>query len=871
MASGTAENSTCPKAMAATSNGVWQGDNPVDFALPLLILQICVVLFVTRALAVLLKPLKQPRVIAEIIGGVLLGPSALGRITSYSQRIFPKQSFTLLETVADLGLLFFLFLVGLELDLAALKRTGKHALSIAAAGITLPFVAGVGVSIVLHNTISSDSKFTPFLVFMGVALSITAFPVLARILAERRLLTTDVGQMAMSAAAVNDVVAWVLLALAVALSGSGRSPLIALWVLLCGVAFVAFMFIAVKPMMAKIARQAIENEPVNEMYVALTLAAVLASGFVTDAIGIHSIFGAFVFGLVIPKQGPFAGLLIEKIEDLVTILLLPLYFAVSGLKTNIGAIHGAQAAGLLVLVIATACGGKIIGTFLVAYLSKMSLRKSLALGFLMNTKGLVELIVLNIGKDRKVLNDETFAIMVLMALFTTFITTPMVMWLYKPARNPVPYTRRTLYAPIEKVAESELRLLACVHGMPNVHAIINLVEAIRGTRRRTLHMYILHLLQLSERPSSIMRVQRVRREGRPFWDNQRLGDDNNIVVAFEAFGRLSKVNVRPMTAISRFDDMHEDICMTAEDKRACVIILPFHKHVRPMSGGVWEGHSSGLRHVTQKVLQHAPCSVGILVDRGIGMTTYSSSSVNQNVAVLFYGGPDDREALAFGYRVAEHPGVRLTVFRFVYTDPLEERLTITPQSSQTLAKEGSGINRLSLSSKFSGGLEAFMGMAHDVDWEVESQLDEECLALARETAVAKAGEDNPLSITYEEKEVSEPLEAALAVGRVEGWSLVIVGRGRRRGRLFTGRGGLQMEYPELGPVGGALTTAPFTEVHCSVLVVQQYDSTLVQEVPVSSKVVDISTPKPKGLLTPNVVVVTGPPLSTPHDSIESQV
>ncbi|MCO5609175.1 hypothetical protein L7F22_063398 [Adiantum nelumboides] len=864
----TEGNLTCLKAMAATSNGVWQGDNPVDFALPLLILQICLVLFVTRSLAVLLRPLKQPRVIAEIIGGVLLGPSVLGRISRYNQRIFPKQSFTLLETVADLGLLFFLFLVGLELDLTALRRTGKQALSIAAAGITLPFVAGVGVSIILHNTISSDSKFTPFLVFMGVALSITAFPVLARILAERRLLTTDVGQMAMSAAAVNDVVAWVLLALAVALSGSGKSPLIALWVLLCGVAYVAFMFTAVKPMMGRIANQAIENEPVNETYVALTLAGVLVSGFVTDAIGIHSIFGAFVFGLVIPKHGPFAGLLIEKIEDLVTILLLPLYFAVSGLKTNIGSIHGAEAVGLLVLVIATACGGKIMGTFLVAYLSKMGLRKSLALGFLMNTKGLVELIVLNIGKDRKVLNDETFAIMVLMALFTTFITTPMVMWLYKPARNPVPYTRRTLYPPREKVAESELRLLACVHGMPNVHAIINLVEAIRGTRRRTLHMYILHLLQLSERPSSIMRVQRVRREGRPFWDNQHLNDDNNIVVAFEAFGRLSKVTVRPMTAISRFDDMHEDICMTAEDKRASVIILPFHKHVRPMSGGVWEGHSSGLRHVTQKVLQHAPCSVGVLVDRGIGITSYSSSSVNQNVAVLFYGGPDDREALAFGYRVAEHPGVRLTVFRFVYTDPPEDHLMITPQSSQTLARDSSGINRLSLSSKRSGGLEAFMGMANDVDWDLENQLDEESLALAKETVIAKADENSPLSINFEEKEVSDPLEAALAVGRVEGLSLVIVGRGRRRARLLTARRGLQIEYPELGPVGTILTTAPFSEVHCSVLVVQQYDATLAQEVPVS-KVVDISTPKPKGLLTPNIVVVSGPPLSSPHDSNES--
>ncbi|CAN1254176.1 Cation/H(+) antiporter 18 [Linum perenne] len=775
-----AVNVTCPRPMVATSNGLFQGDSPLEFALPLLILQICLVVVLTRTLAFLLRPLRQPRVIAEIVGGVLLGPSALGRNKAYLHAVFPPKSIPVLDTLANVGLLYFLFLSGLEIDPKALRRTGKKAVAVAFAGISLPFLMGIGSSFVLRATVSKGVNSTAFLVYMGVALSITAFPVLARILAELKLLTTDLGRMAMSAAAVNDVVAWVLLALAIAISGSGKSPLISVWVLFSGCAFVVLSILIVRPIFKWIARRCQEGEPVEETYVCGTLVAVLAAGFLTDLIGIHAMFGAFVFGVLIPKEGPLAGALVEKVEDLVSGLFLPLFFVSSGLKTNVATIQGLQSWGLLCLVICTACFGKIVGTFGISLLCKIPVRESLALGFLMNTKGLVELIVLNIGKDRKVLNDQTFAIMVLMALFTTFITTPLVLAVYKPARKSrrPDYKHRTIE---RKNTDTQLRILACFHSTRNIPSMINLLESSRGVQKvERLCVYALHLMELSERSSAILMVHKARKNGLPFWNKGRHADSNQVVVAFEAFQQLSNVSVRPMTAISSMTDMHEDICATAERKRAALIILPFHKQQR--IDGSLETCRTDLRWVNRRVLAHSPCSVGILVDRGLGGTTHvSASNVSYLVRVLFFGGRDDREALAYGLRMAEHPGISLEVIRFIVkADEASGEMVRVDMAVHSTAK--------SLS------------------------MDEDVLSELKE----KASKDE--SVKYVEKVVKNRRESVDAIQEVRQCNLFLVG-GNPEGdiSLLLNR---QNEYEELGVVGGLLTCD--STVTASVLVIQQY-------------------------------------------------
>ncbi|XP_022972726.1 cation/H(+) antiporter 20-like [Cucurbita maxima] len=808
-------------SIKTASNGVWQGDNPLNFAFPLLILQSVLILLLTRLLAAILKPLRQPKVIAEILGGILLGPSVFGRNQAYLNWVFPDWSTQILETVASIGLLFFLFLVGLELDLSSVRRSGRRAFGIAVAGIAVPFLSGTGVAFVLRKTVDGADNvgYWQFVVFIGVALSITAFPVLTRILAELKLLTTEVGEIAMAAAAFNDMAAWILLALAIALTGNDnsvtvqRSSLVSVWVLLSGAGFVVFMMTVVRPGMKWVGQRcSYEDDAVEEGYVCLTLIGVLVCGFVTDLIGIHSIFGGFVFGLTVAKEGRFAERLIERIEDFVSGLLLPLYFASSGLKTNVTKINGGKSWGLLALVISTACAGKILATFAAAMAFFMPAREAMALGLLMNTKGLVELIVLNIGKEKKVLNEEVFAILVLMALFTTFITTPTVMAIYKPARAAAATQThrklRHLSAAGNSTKDRSLTILACLHSLGNVPALISLTESTRSTKTSSLKLFVMHLVELTERSSSILMAQRARKNGFPFFARFRKASEwhDQMAAAFQAYIQLGRVKVRPTTAVSSLTTMHEDICGVADDKRVAMIILPFHRNWRTVSG-VEENMGHGWRVVNQRVLKSAPCSVAVLVDRGLGAVVGAA----QRICVMFFGGPDDREALELGGRMAEHPAVKVTVVRFRASPPSD-------------GVEGSKVISRHMYSKSSDSHYSFS--TAPINWEKEKVLDEAAIAEFRAKWDATA--------EYTEKEATDTntiVEGVVGIGKEGGFDLIVVGKGRVPSRMVAKLADRAAEHSELGPVGDILSSSG-RGIVSSILVIQQHEE---EETPALNK------------------------------------
>src|SRR4051812_6853709 len=375
-------------------------------------------------LAYVCRLLGQPAVIGEVIAGVLLGPSLLGRVApSLASYILPPSVAPTLNIVAQLGVVFYMFLVGLDLDLDAVRTRARTMVLISHASIVTPFVLGSALAIVLYpRTAPPGVPFTSFALFMGIAMSITAFPVLARILIDRGISRTELGRMALTCAAVDDVTAWCLLAfvVSVAQASVGGAAVVAILT----VAFVSMMFVVVRPVAARFAtRSAV---PIDRNRIALVLIALLLSSLTTEAIGIHAIFGAFILGAVIPSDSALARALVSKLEDLVTILLLPAFFAFTGLRTRIGLVSSAEDWLLVALIVLVATAGKFGGTVVAARLTGMAWRPAASLGALMNTRGLMELIVLNIGLDMGVISPTLFAMMVLMALATTLATAPVL-------------------------------------------------------------------------------------------------------------------------------------------------------------------------------------------------------------------------------------------------------------------------------------------------------------------------------------------------------------------------------------------------------------------------------------------------------------
>jgi K+:H+ antiporter len=393
-----------------------------------LLFALAAVIAVGQVLARLFAYLSQPPVIGEMIAGILLGPSLIGE--KASALILPGSVAPYLSVVAQLGVILYMFTVGLELDAGFLRSRAQTTVATSHASIVAPFLLGSLLALFLYPRLSNSSvPFTPFALFLGLAMSITAFPVLARILTDRNMARTDLGIIALTCAAVDDVTAWCLLALVVGVTRAevGGALLVPVWSLL----FILVMFLVVRPVVKRLASRW-EGERLPRETVALVLVALLVSTMATELIGIHAIFGAFLLGAVIPHDSAIARSFIRQLEHIVAVLFLPAFFAFTGMRTRIDLVSGWNQWLICAIIIAVATVGKFGGSAIAARLTGMDWRMSAALGTLMNTRGLMELVVLNIGLDLKVISPTLFSMMVLMALVTTIATSPVLRLLKPP-------------------------------------------------------------------------------------------------------------------------------------------------------------------------------------------------------------------------------------------------------------------------------------------------------------------------------------------------------------------------------------------------------------------------------------------------------
>lgn len=477
--------SSLPKADLPIWHSIQEG---LKHPLSLFLLQILTIIAIARLLAWLMNKIGQPTVVGEIVAGILLGPSLLGWVApDFFGYLFAPSSLGNLQLISQLGLILFMFIVGMELDLRILRNSALDVFFISQSSIIVPYFMGICLAWVLFQTYAPTGiSFLAFALFTGIAMSITAFPVLARIIQERGLNKTPLGSMAIAIAAVNDVLAWCILAAIIALvrSGSAQDALLTIGL---SIAYILFMVYVVKPILSRLANRFFSLETINRSVIAVIFSVVIISSFLTEVIGIHALFGAFVAGVIIPQNEEFRHVITNKIEDLTVVLLLPLFFVFTGLRTQIGLLNTPELWQTCGLIILLAVGGKFIGSAIPARLSGLSWHNSIAIGALMNTRGLMELIVLNIGYDLGIFSPAVFAMMVLMALATTFITGPalnLLEWVQQRSQTKDVYPAATPQLP-----EHTLRLLISF-GQPKAGGrLLQLAQQLRIPAE----VYALHL------------------------------------------------------------------------------------------------------------------------------------------------------------------------------------------------------------------------------------------------------------------------------------------------------------------------------------------------------------------------------------------
>ncbi|KAL5974688.1 hypothetical protein ACLOJK_031358 [Asimina triloba] len=590
-------------------------------------------------------------------GAIVLGPSVLGRIfPKIHMSLFPARGVFVGQTMAWVGIMQFIFSTSVKMDFTILVGRGRKAAVIAIASIGVPFLAVLGLCFLLHNQIAESMAGGPFLVGIAASMATSHFLVVYQFLAEFRLLSSELGRLSLAIAMLSEMVSWALLVYVdTNITGHFRPEMLLLQVgLLAGMGLL--MLLVVRPVLMWVVRQTPPGKQVKQGYVVGVLVGALLMGVGSGAIGLSVLEGPIFFGMAVPDGPPLGPTVAEKTDTICRTLFLPLFFYYVGQRFNVGSITDWPAWRATVLLILVNRITKFSGTLVATICCGIPLTEALSLSSILNSKGFMDLLIYSIWDHYRLIDDQTHAALVASALVTTMIVSPLVTRMCSRSRQYNPHSRRTIQ---HTMPFTELRLLTCIHDEDALPSILNLLQVTSPTRENPLCIYVMHLMDLVGRAAPLLIPYKP--------DRPAAISRSKSKSIFTAFYNLQRtvggdcVLVQPYVCISPFSSMHDDVCSLALQTKVSLILLPFHK--RFSLAGSLDVADYGLQTCNPNILKHAPCSVGILVDRGAGR--FVAGSAVYRIGVLFLGGPDDREALAYADRMVGHPSAVVTVTRVV--------------------------------------------------------------------------------------------------------------------------------------------------------------------------------------------------------------
>jgi Kef-type K+ transport system membrane component KefB len=637
------------------------------------LLAVAIVMLVARLFGAAAVKVSQPRVMGEVVAGITLGPTIFGWLAPGLQAaLFPTDILPAFGIAANLGLVFYMFLVGLELDPKQLKGRVSQAAAISNTSVALPMILGIAVALPLYKLVGPDKKFVAFALFMGVAMSITAFPVLARILTERRMLKRPVGALTLACAAIDDVTAWFLIALATAVATSGGTSDVVVTIALA-VGFTAFMLLIVRRLLARASDAFDEAGRVPGGWIVAIFAGILLSAFATEEIGIAVIFGAFIMGMVMPRNAGLTEDVTHRIEDFVVILLLPMFFAYTGLRTNIGLLDRPLLWGITLLLIAVAVVGKFFGAMIAARMTGFSWKPAAVIGTLMNTRGLTELIVLNLALEKGVISDGLFAMLVIMALATTFMAGPLLKLIDRqneygaPVEEELDAARRVSSAEFPELPVPEKSILIAPSTEPAMAQLRGLAEPLAESDPPR-ELIVARLVQPPKRADLSGGLQ----------EQNRLLTSATNEVTFARLDLMDKgIAARGVAFVS--PNPGRDLARLAKSEEVDLLLMDGRRPL--LGGGVPRGDVG-------TVLNEAECDVAVLVARE---ETSVLPTEAHGVLVPFGGAEHDWAALELGAWIASRTGAPLRMLGAAGSDDEPSRVTRLLGDASLLVQQYAGI------------------------------------------------------------------------------------------------------------------------------------------------------------------------------------